>query len=268
MDEADRRIASHTQTAPGRMSGKVALITGAGSGIGHAAALAFARAGAAVVLAGRREAELQAVAGLVTAAGGKAAAVPTDVSDAGAVEALVKGAIDRFGRLDAAFNNAGTLGILKPIVQLTAEDFDRVMSVNLRGVWLLVKHEIEVMTAQGCGGTIVNTTSFVAQAASAGTSIYAASKAAVDSMIRAVALEAGPSGIRINNIAPGVIRTPMSQGLGAEMSAALAAHAALKRLGEPEDVGDVAVWLCTDEARFITGQTILVDGGFTIPGMR
>ena len=160
------------------------------------------------------------------------------------------------------------MGDLKPIVQLTAEDFDQVMSVNLRGVWLLVKHEVEVMTAQGFGGAIVNTTSFVAQAASAGTSIYAPSKAAVDSMIRAVALEVGPGGIRINNVAPGVTRTPMSQGLDNGMSAALAAHAALKRLGEPEDVGDVAVWLCTDEARFITGQTILVDGGFTIPGMR
>ena len=268
MNEADTRTATQSQAAPGRLSGKVALITGAGSGIGRAAVLAFAREGAAVVLAGRREAELQAVASLVTAAGGKAAAIPTDVSDATAVEALVKGAIDRFGRLDAAFNNAGTLGDLKPIVELTAKDFYQIMSVNLRGVWLLVKHEAEVMTAQGFGGTIVNTTSFVAQAASAGTSIYAASKAAVDAMIRAVALEVGPGGIRINNVAPGVVRTPMSRGLSNEMSAALAGHAALKRLGEPEDVADVAVWLCTEEARFITGQSILVDCGFTIPGMR
>ncbi len=258
----DRTTAGH-----GRLMGKVAIVTGAGTGIGRAAALAFAREGAAVVLAGRREAELQAVAGEITAMNGRAAAIPTDVSDEPAVAALVRGTIDRFGQIDAAFNNAGVTAY-KPITQLTAADFDQVMSTNVRGVWLLVRHEVEAMLTHGHGGAIVNTSSIAATGGTAGLSAYAASKGALDAMIRAVALEVGAGGIRINNVSPGVIRTPMTAALPAEALAPIAAYAALKRLGEPEDVGDVAVWLCTDEARFITGQSILVDGGFNIAGLR
>lgn len=258
----DRLAAGHD-----RLVGKVALITGAGTGIGRAAALAFARKGAAVVLAGRRAAELQAVVEQIAATDGRAAAITTDLSDEAAVAALIKGTIDRFGRIDAAFNNAGVTAC-KPIAQLTAADFDQVMATNVRGVWLLVKHEVEAMLAQGHGGTIVNTSSIAATGGTAGLSVYAASKGAFDAMIRAVALEVGAGGIRINNVNPGVIRTPMTAVLPAEALTPIAAHAALKRLGEPEDVGDVAVWLCTDEARFITGQSILVDGGFNIAGLR
>ena len=251
----------------GRLTTKVALVTGAGSGIGRAAALAFAREGASLVLAGRREAELQAVAREIEAGGGNAVAVPTDVSDENAVAALVAGILERFGKLDVAFNNAGVTAY-KPIEQLTATEFDAVMATNVRGVWLLVKHEVEAMRAGGRGGAIVNTSSIAATGGTAGLSAYAASKGALDAMIRAVALEVGGQRIRINNVSPGVIRPPMTAGLPEEALAPYGAHAALKRLGEPDDVGDVAVWLCTDEARFVTGQSILVDGGFNIAGPR
>jgi NAD(P)-dependent dehydrogenase (short-subunit alcohol dehydrogenase family) len=135
-------------------------------------------------------------------------------------------------------------------------------------VWLLLKHEIAAMRAAGNGGAIVNTSSIAATGATAGLSAYAPSKAALDAMTRVLALEVGPEGIRINNVSPGVTKTPMNEFLPDSLLSTVAAHAALKRLGEPEDVGDVAVWLCTDDARFVTGQSILVDGGFNLPGIR
>lgn len=250
-----------------RLEGQVVLVTGAGSGIGAASALAFAREGARVVLVGRREAELNAVATQIEQARGAAAVVPTDVTDAASVEALVKGVVNRFGRLDAAFNNAGTTAY-GPIEALTTEDFDRVMTTNVRGVWLLMKYEIEAMRARGRGGVIVNTSSIAATGGTAGLSVYAASKGALDAMIRATALEVGGQGIRINNVSPGLIKTPMTAGLPSPAVDHFAAHAALKRIGEPEDISGVAVWLCTDEARFITGQSIVVDGGYNIAGAR
>jgi len=261
MTESSNKVVSQ------RLAGKVVLVTGAGSGIGAAAALAYALEGARVVLAGRREAELNAVALQIERTRGAAAVVPTDVSDAASVSGLLKLIVERFGRLDAAFNNAGTTAYA-PIEQCTAEDFDRVMATNVRGVWLLIKHEVEVMRAQGRGGAIVNTSSIAATGGTAGLSIYAASKGALDAMIRSVALEVGGQGIRINNISPGVTHTPMTAGLPAAAVSQFAAHAALKRVGEPEDISGVAVWLCTDEARFITGQSIVVDGGFNIAGAR
>ena len=258
---------TYSAAGPQRLHGKVALVTGAGSGIGRAAALKFAREGAAVVLAGRRPAELDAAASEIVAAGGRAAAIPTDVSDEAAVDRLISGAVERFGRLDVAFNNAGVTAY-SPIDQLTADDFDRVMATNVRGVWLLIKAEVETLRRQGQGGVIVNTSSIAATGGSVGLSVYAASKGALDAMIRAVALEVGGDGVRINNVSPGVIRTPMTAVLPEEALGPIAAHAALKRVGEPEDVADVAVWLCTQEARFVTGQSLLVDGGFNIAGAR
>lgn len=162
---------------------------GAGTGIGKATACAFAREGARVILAGRRETELKAVADSIEAEGGAVAVVPTDVTQAAAVEALVRGIVERFGRLDAAFNNAG-ITAYAPIEQLGADDFDRVMATNVRGTFLLLKYEIEAMRALG-GGAIVNTSSIAATGGTAGLSIYAASKGALDAMIRAAALEVG-----------------------------------------------------------------------------
>jgi NAD(P)-dependent dehydrogenase (short-subunit alcohol dehydrogenase family) len=255
-------------TSSPRLIDQVVLITGAGTGIGRSTASAFAREGATVVLAGRRQAELQQVAREIVASGGSAIAMPTDVSDASAVKTLINAILDRFGQLDAAFNNAGILGATKSIVELTPEDFDATMATNTRGVWLLMKYEIEAMLGLGHGGAIVNTSSFLSLAAGSGLSVYAASKAALDAMTRQLALEVGGQNIRINNINPGVIKTAMSHGAGEVVLAALAKHSGLKRLGEPEDIADVAVWLCTEESRYITGQSIFVDGGFAIPGMR
>jgi NAD(P)-dependent dehydrogenase (short-subunit alcohol dehydrogenase family) len=249
------------------LSGKVALVTGAGTGIGRAAAQAYARKGAWVVLAGRRAAELQGTAAAISAEGGSAAIFPTDVTSDRAVASLVAGAVERFGRLDIAFNNAG-VGSHNPIEKLSLDEFDRVMATNVRGLWLLIKEEIAVMRAAGKGGVIINTSSIAATGGVAGLSVYAASKAAVDAMTRVLALEAGSDGIRINNVSPGVIKTPMTESLPAAALSAFAAHAALKRIGTPEDVADVVAWLATDEARFITGQSILVDGGFNIAGIR
>jgi NAD(P)-dependent dehydrogenase (short-subunit alcohol dehydrogenase family) len=255
--------------SPSRLKDRVALITGGGSGIGRAAALAYARNGCKVVVAGRRNEELEATVSLIMSGGGDAFAVSTDVSVAESVCALVAATIDRYGQLDIAFNNAGSEGKFAPITELTEADFDSVVGVNLKGVWLSVKYEIEAMLSHGQGGAIVNTSSFLAEGATAGSSVYSASKGGLIAMIRVIALEYGPRNIRINNILPGAINTPMFERLGGPTAlAALAAFTPLRRVGSPDEVGDVAVWLSTDEARFITGQSILVDGGFTIPGMR
>jgi NAD(P)-dependent dehydrogenase (short-subunit alcohol dehydrogenase family) len=256
-------------SSPLRLKDRVALVTGGGSGIGRAAALAYARKGCKIVVAGRRKEELDATVRLIMSEGGDAFAVSSDVSVAESVRGLVAATIDRYGQLDIAFNNAGSEGRFAPITELTEADFDSVVGVNLRGVWLLVKYEIEAMLSRGQGGAIVNTSSFLAEGATIGSSAYSASKGALIAMIRVVALEYGPQNIRINNILPGAINTPMFDRLGGpDALAALAAFTPLRRVGSPDEVGDVAVWLSTDEARFVTGQSILVDGGFTIPGMR
>lgn len=251
-----------------RLTGKVTIITGAGTGIGKAAAHAFAREGSAVVLVGRREAPLRIVSEAIKAHGTQTHVATGDVSDATDVEAVIAQTLAHFGRLDHVFNNAGIQGSGGPIVDMAEASFDELIAINLKGPWLMTRAALRAMIAADRAGAIVNTSSFLSTAATVGTSAYSASKAGLDAMVRAVALEVGQHGIRINNINPGVIDTPMLRSHGDDILPPLAARAALGRIGTPEDIADVAVWLCSDDSRFITGQSILVDGGFTIPGPR
>ncbi len=255
-------------TSTQRLLDQVAIISGAGSGIGEAAALAFARAGAKVVLVGRREEPLAGTALQVRQIGGEALTVAADVSRADDVDRVMARAIEAFGRLDILFNNAGIMGAGGPIVDMEVASFDELIAINLKGPWLMSRAALRIIIGSGRPGSIVNTSSFLSTAATADTSAYSASKAGLDAMIRGIALEVGRHGIRINNINPGVIDTPMLRAHGDAIIPPLAARSALGRIGKPDEIADVAVWLCTQEARFITGQSILVDGGFTIPGPR
>ncbi len=164
--------------------------------------------------------------------------------------------------------NFAVEGAADPIINMAEGDFDELIAINLKGPWLMTCAALRVMIPSERPGVIVNTSSFLSTAATVGMSAYSASKAGLDARIRAIALEAGPDGIRINNINPGVIDTPMLRAHGDDVIPPLAARAVLRRVGTPEDIADTAVWLCTDEARFITGQSILVDGDFTIPSPR
>ncbi|ATQ76781.1 oxidoreductase [Massilia violaceinigra] len=248
---------------------KVALITGGGTGIGRSAALAFARAGYRVAVVGRRLDRLDTVVATIRRAGGEGLAIQGDVANDADAAHMVQQTVAHFGRLDAAFNSAGVEGTFAPIVDLTANDFDQTMSINLRGVWLSCKYEIAAMTRLGNGGAIVNTSSWLAQGAFPGTSIYSASKAALDGMIRALAQETATDGIRVNNVQPGIIDTPMLRRFGGDSATQpFINHTPARRLGEPEDVADVVTWLCSDAARFITGQSVMVDGGYAIAGHR
>jgi len=252
-----------------RFKGKVALITGGGTGMGRAGALRLAAEGATVVVAGRRLAELETTAALATGMDGEIWPIIADLSAADEVERLVARVCADHGGLDLAWNNAGALGSFAPIADTAIEDFDAVLEINLRGTFLCLRQEIRAMRARG-GGAIVNTSSWTAIGAMPGTAAYAASKGALDAMTRTTALEAGSDNIRINNLAPGVIVTPMSlAAIGDEEAMApFANHAALRRVGRSEDVADALAWLLSDDARFVTGQTIAVDGGFSIGGPR
>lgn len=252
---------------PQRFAGSTVLVTGAGSGIGRATAIAFGRQGASVALVGRRVPELETVEADIAAAGGNAMVIPTDVTSENAVESLMADVAERFGGLDIAFNNAATTAY-GPIETLSLDDVDRVLATNVKAVWLLVKHQVALMRKQGRGGSIMNTSSIAATGGNVNLSIYAASKGALDAMVRALALELGPDGIRINNVSPGFTDTPMTAGLPPAAVKAIAAHSALGRIGHPDDIAGAVTWLGSPEAAFVTGQSILVDGGYNIAGMR
>jgi len=246
------------------LEGKVALVTGGTSGIGRETALLFARAGAKVVAAGRRAPEGEETVELVGAAGGEGLFVKTDVSKAAEVETLVQKTVERFGRLDVVFNNAGMEGVWVPIARQSEEDWDRTIAVNLKGVWLCLKYEIRHMLKQGGGGAIVNMASIMALLGSAGAAAYSASKHGVIGLTKTAALENARSGIRINAVCPGAVEAPMAErifGAPKVHKYVLSCHP-IGRFGKPMEIAEAVVWMCSDRASFMTGQSLVLDGGF------
>jgi NAD(P)-dependent dehydrogenase (short-subunit alcohol dehydrogenase family) len=245
----------------GLVKDKVALITGGSSGIGRGTALVFAREGAKVAIADIQVEEGHETVRLVKEAGGEAMFVKCDVSVASEVKAAVEKVVETFGRLDCGFNNAGIDSAMAKTADCTEEDWDRVIAVNLKGVWLCMKYEIPQMLKQG-SGTIVNTASIGGMRGLGGMSNYCASKGGIILLTQTAALEYAKSGIRINAVLPGGINTPMSKRLVKQPMMSETRGNAMKRWGRPQEVGEAVVWLCSDAASFVTGHTMAVDAGF------
>ncbi|MGH9740842.1 MAG: SDR family oxidoreductase [Candidatus Acidiferrum sp.] len=246
------------------LEGKVGLVTGGTSGIGRDTAVLLAKSGVKVVVAGRREREGEETLELVRAAGGDGLFLKADVSKAPEVEMLIQKAAERFGRLDVAFNNAGIEGVWVPIVRQSEQDWDRTININLKGVWLCLKYEIRQMLKQGGGGAIVNMASVTGLAGSAGAAAYCASKHGVLGLTKAAALENARSGIRINAVCPGAIETAMAErifGAPKVHQYVLGCHP-MGRFGKPSEIAEAVVWMCSDRASFMTGQSLVLDGGF------
>ena len=242
------------------LEGKVAIITGASRGIGASAARVFAARGAKVVLASRDEPALAAIAQEIRDGGGDALVVGTDVGDPGAVQRLVERTVEQFGRLDAAFNNAGAGHPPAPLADVGLDDFDEALSLNLRGVFTCMKHEIPAMLESG-GGAIVNNSSTAGLGGPPGMSGYAAAKHGVIGLTKTAAIDYGPRNIRVNALAPGPILTERLLALGQETLDHIAGMVPMRRLGEPDEVARTAAWLCSDQSSYLTGVTIPVDGG-------
>ncbi len=245
--------------------GKVALVTGGGSGIGRATALAFARSGAKVVVAGRRVAEGEETVHLILEEASDAIFVQTDVTKSKSIEDLMVAIVDTYGHLDYAFNSAGTEGGLGPITELSEQEWDNTINTNLKGTWLSLRAEIPTMLRNG-GGSIVNISSFAGIVGMPGSTIYAASENGIIGMTRAAAIEYARSGIRINVVTPGPIDTAMMNrfvGGSSEAKALLGASTALGRAGYPEEIASAVLWLAADTASFVTGHNLVVDGGYT-----
>jgi NAD(P)-dependent dehydrogenase (short-subunit alcohol dehydrogenase family) len=257
-----------------RFVGQVAVVTGGSSGIGRATALAFAREGASVVIVSRGEARGTAVVEEARALGAPAEYVRADVSKAADVEAVVAQTLSRFGRMDIAVNNAAAIdiGVFKPLADYDESEFDGHIAANLKSVWLCMKHEIAHMLAQG-GGVIVNTSSVTGLGGAPHSAFYAAAKAAVIALSKTAALEYAPLRVRVNALVPGAFRTPMLDQVLEKMSPGdpLVAEQRynkripLGRIGRPEEAADAVLWLCSDQASYVTGQAIVVDGGLTVP---
>jgi NAD(P)-dependent dehydrogenase (short-subunit alcohol dehydrogenase family) len=253
-------------TNPLDFSGKVALVTGAAAGMGLATAQAFSEAGAAVILADFQEDAVKAAAQKLASAGLKALAVRCDVSDDAQVAAMVDFTVAEFGRLDAAFNNAGVMARIAPTSDSTREEWERVIGVNLRGVWSCMKHELRHMERQG-SGAIVNNASVGALTGNPGIASYIASKHGVIGLTRTAALEYIKKGIRVNAVNPGLIDTQIARDVVAgdeQAYAELAKHVPIGRAGSPEEIASVVLWLCSPGASYVVGHGLTVDGGMTV----
>ncbi len=243
---------------------KVALVTGGGSGIGRASCLAFAREGARVAVADVDLEGAEETVRLIEGVGGSGVGFRVDVRKSGEVEALVDRVVEEFGRLDCAFNNAGVGGEVQNTHEYPEDDWDRVLDVNLKGVWLCMKYEIPVMLRRG-GGAIVNTASIYGLSGAGGYIAYNAAKHGVVGVTKTAALEYAEIGIRVNAVCPGYILTPMTiPGIEAnpELERRMVSQTPMGRMGRPEEIAEAVVWLCSDGASFVTGHTMTPDGGY------
>jgi NAD(P)-dependent dehydrogenase (short-subunit alcohol dehydrogenase family) len=251
------------RTMSKELDNKVALITGGTTGIGRDTAVLFAKEGAKVVFSGRREMEGRETLNLVRAEGGDGLFVKSDASRSTDLEFLVHKTVEKYGRLDVAFNNAGVEGTWAPLVEQTEENWDYVHGINLKGVWLSMKYEIRQMLNQGGGGAVVNMSSVAGLIGAAGAGVYVASKHGVLGLTKSAAIEYASHGIRVNAVCPAVIETAMADrafGEPAVNKRMLALHP-LGRFGKPMEVAKAVLWLCSDKSSFTTGQYIAVDGG-------
>ncbi len=243
---------------------KIALVTGGASGIGRAGALALAREGATVMVSDLGQAGCEETVALIHDAGGTAAAHAADVTDEAAIEALIAATVATFGRLDLAFNNAGIAGTMGKTAEYSSDDWQRVLAVNLSGVFYCMKHELRQMLAQG-SGAIVNTASVAGLVGMSGAPAYVAAKHGVVGLTRNAALEYARSGVRINAVCPGGVQTAMTESADKALPGfldRLAKHEPMGRVAAPEEIASAVVWLCSDGASFMTGHALAVDGGY------
>jgi NAD(P)-dependent dehydrogenase (short-subunit alcohol dehydrogenase family) len=243
---------------------KVVLITGGASGIGEATAMKFASEGAKVVISDIQENKGNQVVDRIRQKGGDAIFIRADVSKEDDVRSMIQKVVDHFGRLDYAFNNAGIEGEQTPTHKASMDNFDKVMTINVKGVWTCMKYEIEQMLKQGEGGAIVNTASVAGLVGFQGLSHYTASKHAVIGLTRTAALDYGDQGIRVNAVCPGVIDTPMVDRAFGEDKGDLADLKPIGRLGQPEEIASAVFFLCSEEASFVHGHPLVIDGGYTV----